>query len=65
MSLAETLAEEAIKNGPGLIRAVVHAFGGGDDGAARVRAILDAEYQAIDVAIDLLEKEAIDRETKP
>lgn len=61
--LAATLAAEAIKDGPSLVRAVVAAFG--DDGHAKVQAILDAELLAGEVAIDVLEQEAVDRETKP
>lgn len=65
MSLLAILAEEAIKDGPALVRAVVDAFGGGETGAARVRAILNAEYAATDRAIDLLEAERVSKESEP
>ena len=61
--LAATLAAEAIKDGPGLVRSVIAAFG--EDGHAKVQAILDAEIEAARMAVDVLEQEAIDRETKP
>ncbi len=57
MSVEEVAAEVAIE----LVRAVVRTIGGVD----RVRAILDAEYAAADLTIDVAEQEAIDREVLP
>ncbi len=59
------LAEEVLKDGPGLVRAVVEAFGGGQAGAAKVQAILAAEYATTDAAVDALEAEAVAKESAP
>lgn len=63
MSFEERLVTEAIKDGPSLVRAVIAAFG--DDGIAKVQAIIDAELAAARAAVDVLEEEAVNRETKP
>ncbi len=67
MSLESVLVEEAKKDGVALVKAVVAAFVEvfGSDGEARVRAILDAEYEATDVSIDILEAQKVAKESAP
>lgn len=61
--LDEMLFDAVTSDGPGLVRAVVKAFG--ENGHAKVQAILNAELAAVRAAVDVLEDEAVAKETKP